>query len=205
MTPSPPVRDPVITTSRLSLRMPQITDAAFFLELLNDPLFVRFTGDRGIHDLAGAADYVSDRLLALHHHHGFTLYLVEQRHDQSPVGICGFVQRDYLDAPDIGFGYLTNYHGQGIGYEAASACLAYGRDQLGLKRIYGITRPDNRPSIGLLTKLGLRLDHTNELPNIPGDSHVFVSDLSLPHTPGDLKLADSIPPPILIVSDFAAP
>lgn len=144
-----------LTTARLTLRPPTADDAPFFLALLNDPGFVRFTGDRGIRHLAGAADYVTDRLLPTYQQFGYCLLVVCRRGaDATPVGICGWVRRDYLDAPDLGYGFLEAHVGQGFGTEAARAVVDHGRDELGLTRVYAITTADNTASQHLLRKLG---------------------------------------------------
>lgn len=161
--PRPPPRVHLVT-SRLSLRLPSAADAGFLLELLNDPDFVRFTGDRGIRDLAGAAGYATDRLLPLYQKHGYTLLVVELRSDRTPIGICGWVRRDYLDVPDLGYGYLRRFTGQGYAIEAAAATLEHGRAALGLTRVHAITKPDNLASMRLLAKLGFRLDPQFRLP-----------------------------------------
>ena len=82
-----------------------------------------------------------------------------------PLGMCGLIRRDYLDAPDIGFAYLARHCGRGYGHEAGTATLDYGRKVLGLHRILGITQPDNAASIALLNKLGLRAEGTLVAPS----------------------------------------
>lgn len=171
MSAHPP--SPMITTQRTTLRLPSPDDAGFFLELLNDPDFVRFTGDREIRDLAGARGYVTERLLPTHATHGFTLYVVESRDTGEPLGINGLVQRDYLDAPDIGFGFLARHCGQDLGYETSVAVLNHAQSTLGRSTIYGITRPDNTRSIRLLERLGLTHSHTQTLPGLDFPQLVF--------------------------------
>lgn len=164
---------PLLTTERTTMRLPVSEDAAFFLELLNDPDFIRFTGDRGIRDLEGARGYVTDKLLPMFETHGFTLYVVESRESGLAMGINGLVQRETLDAPDIGFGFLERYCGQGIGRETSEAILQYAHSTLNLPVVYGITREDNAPSIRLLEHLGLKLLRTEPLPGIPEPQLVY--------------------------------
>ena len=168
-----PQSAPLLTTERTTLRLPVAEDADFFLELLNDPDFIRFTGDRGIRDLKGTRGYVTDKLLPMFETHGFTLYVVEFRQSGLPMGINGLVQRETLDAPDIGFGFLKRYFGQGIGRETSKAVLKYAHSTLNLPVVYGITRQDNAPSIRLLEHLGLKLLRTEPLPGIPEPQLVY--------------------------------
>src|SRR5690606_14890466 len=48
----------VLETERLLLRRLGDEDAAFILELLNQPSFIRFIGDKGVRTLADAHDYL---------------------------------------------------------------------------------------------------------------------------------------------------
>ncbi|GAB5559944.1 MAG: GNAT family N-acetyltransferase [Synoicihabitans sp.] len=176
-------RPPILTTARTRLRLPRLDDGPFMLRLLNDPEFVRFTGDRGIRDLEGAESYIEQKMLGLQRQHGFTLYLVERLTDEEPLGICGLVKRPNLDAPDIGFGYLTEHSGQGIGTETAKAVLEFAYTHLGHRRIYGITQPDNAASMRLLEKIGLKRQRTQHFPGLAERQVVFRIQLRpLPRT-----------------------
>jgi len=48
-------------------------------------------------------------------------------------------------------------------FETASAVLAYARNTLGLKRILGITTSDNKGSIHVLEKTGLKFEQMVKL------------------------------------------
>ncbi len=146
---------PMIETKRLLLReMDAAADAAFIVTLLNSPKFIRFIGDRGVRTVTDAATFIEKRYRQSYHDHGFGLYTVEIKNQGTAVGICGFVKRENLDHPDLGFAFLPEYERRGYGLESAAACLNYGRKSLGLSRVLAITAPDNTASIGLLEKLG---------------------------------------------------
>lgn len=156
--------DPLFTP-RLRLRLPEIADSPFILELLNDPHFVRYTGDRNIRDLSAAETYMREKLLSVYEKQGYTLLVVETRSDQRPIGICGFVQRPHLDAPDLGFGFFEKDCRQGYGYEAAAACMELGRSTLKLGRIYALTTSKNLACLRMLEKLGFHPKSTVENPD----------------------------------------
>ena len=118
-----PADDPVPGTERLRLRRMHTGDAAFMLELLNQPSFIRHIGDRGARDLDGARFYITDRVLAAYAKHGFGMEVVELRSTGEPVGICGLVKRDSLDDVDIGYALLERHWGKGYAREAAQAVL----------------------------------------------------------------------------------
>ena len=54
--------------------------------------------------------------------------------------------------------------GKGYAYESASATLAFGREQFGLKKIVAIITQDNDASIKLVLKLGLRFSKMIDWP-----------------------------------------
>lgn len=144
------------------------TDAAFVFELLNSPKFIQYIGDRGVRSVAEASDFIENRYRQSYRDHGFGLYTVELKTDGTPIGICGFVRRETLPGPDIGFAFLPEFEGKGYGYESAAAMMTFGRKKLGFHGILAITSMDNDASIGLLTKLGFTFERVIESP--VGDS-----------------------------------
>ena len=145
----------VLETERLSLREFQPGDAAFVLELVNEPDWLRFIGDRGIHDLEAAQRYIAEGPQAMQARFGFSLWCVEPRSGGAPLGMCGLLKRDNLEHVDIGFAFLARHRGQGYAREAAQGTLAHACS-LGIRRVAAITDPANLRSIRLLEDLGFR-------------------------------------------------
>ena len=148
----------VLETDRLRLRRLALDDDAFIVELLNDPSWLRFIGDKGVHTLEDARNYLRKGPLAMYERHGFGLYLVERKEDSIPIGMCGLIKRDSLDDVDLGFAFLPKFRVNGYAFEAASAVLAHGKADFALKRIVAIASPDNLRSIRLLDRLGLKFE-----------------------------------------------
>ncbi|MGA3675530.1 GNAT family N-acetyltransferase [Lysinibacillus agricola] len=168
----------ILETGRLTLRLQTTDDADFILELMNDPSWLQFIGDRGLRTVEDARGYIMNGPIRMYEQFGFCLYLVERNEDRSPVGICGLVKRDLLEDVDIGFAFLPTYWGKGYAYEAASAVLAYGLDTLGLKRIVAITSQDNYASAKLLEKVGLKFERLVQLSNDEEELRLFSFDRS---------------------------
>lgn len=165
----------ILETDRLILRLQTTDDAAFILELLNDPSWLQFIGNRNVKIIEDARSYIL-KSIRMYEQFGFGLFLVEKKDDHIPLGICGLVKRDSLEDVDIGFAFLPQYWGKGYAYEAASAVMAHGRDTLGLNRIVAITTQDNHASIKLLEKVGLQYKQLIRLPNDPKELKLFVFD-----------------------------
>jgi RimJ/RimL family protein N-acetyltransferase len=155
----------VLETQRLMLRRLDLADAEFILELVNDPEWLRFIGDKGVHDHDDARNYLRKGPMAMYESHGFGLYLTALKDTQIPIGMCGLIKRDTLEDVDIGFAFLPTFRAQGYALEAAAAVLAHGRQAFALKRIVAITSQENARSGRLLEKLGLKFTKTVKLAN----------------------------------------
>jgi [ribosomal protein S5]-alanine N-acetyltransferase len=163
----------ILETERLVLRELTPADAPFILELLNEPAYHRYIGDKGVRDLAGAEKYLREGPMASYARNGFGLWLVSLK-DGTPIGMCGPIRRDTLEHPDLGFALLARFAGQGYAHEAASAVLAHARSVLKLGAILAITAPENPPSIKLLGKLGFRFERMIALPGYAEPSRLFI-------------------------------
>jgi [ribosomal protein S5]-alanine N-acetyltransferase len=150
----------VLETDRIILRWFTPEDAAFILELLNEPSWIRYIGDKGVRTLEDAKNYLVNGPMKMYSQLGFGLFLVERKEGNTPIGMCGLIKRDTLDNVDIGFAFLSKYQTQGYGFESASAVLKYGHDQLDLQRILAITSLDNHASSALLEKIGMKYEGT---------------------------------------------
>jgi RimJ/RimL family protein N-acetyltransferase len=147
----------VIQTPRVNLRELDFGDAEFILELLNEPAFIRYIGDKGVRSLADARDYILQGPLDSYARNGFGLYAVCLR-DGTPIGICGLVKREGLSDPDVGFAFLSKYWAKGYAVESAAAVMSHARGILKLERIVAITSPDNSQSIAVLEKIGFKFE-----------------------------------------------
>jgi RimJ/RimL family protein N-acetyltransferase len=167
----------VIETERLNLREVNESDAAFILELLNDPDFMRNVADRGVRTLEDARRYVAERFTAAYRRDGFGFWLVEPKGSGVPAGICGLVKRDTLPGVDVGYAFLPPFRSKGYAYESASAVVAHARDALGLKRIFAIVNPENAVSIRVLEKLGMKFERMVSLSPDEPEVRLFAADL----------------------------
>jgi RimJ/RimL family protein N-acetyltransferase len=147
----------VIQTDRLLLRQLELNDAEFILELLNEPQFLRYIGDKGVRTLGDARSYILQGPRDSYEKHGFGLYAACLL-DGTPAGICGLVRRDGLEDVDVGFAFLSRHRARGYAVESASAVLAHAKRVLRLQRIVAIASPDNFASIAVLEKIGLKFE-----------------------------------------------
>lgn len=163
----------ILETERLILRDITETDAEFILELLNQPSFIKYIGDRNVRTVEAAGDYIESRFIKSYRDNNFGFYVVELKEKHLPIGICGFVKRDSLPDADLGFAFLGEFEGKGYGFESASAVLEYGKNSLDLKRLLAITTQNNQSSIKLLEKLGFKFERLIKMPHDAEELKLF--------------------------------
>lgn len=166
-----------LETNRLGLRQLTLDDAAFVLALVNEPGWLRFIGDRGVHTPEDARRYLENGPFAAYARSGYGHYLVERKADGAALGICGIVKREALEEPDLGFAFFERHWGQGYAEEASVAVLAHARGELGLLRVCAITAPDNVSSIRLLGKLGFRFERVTRLVENGPESRLYLREM----------------------------
>ena len=165
----------LLETARTRIRLMTGADASFIRDLLNEPSFLRYIGDRQVRTADEADAFIDTRYRQSYRDHGYGLYVVEFRATGEPMGICGFVRRETLSDADIGFAFLPQFEGRGLAFEAAAATLQYGRATLGLSRVLAIAQMDNVRSHALLARLGFQFDSLLTLPGDTVQLSLFVS------------------------------
>lgn len=168
----------ILETERLILRKLTLEDAPFMLELLNTPTWLQFIGDRNVHTITDAENYLLNGSLKSYEENGFGFYAVIEKSEtsdrsQKTIGMCGLIKRDTLPDIDIGFAFLPDLLSKGFGFEAASATLDYALNVLKIKRIIAIVNPNNEKSIGLIKKIGMRFENMIKFPPKNEDLMLF--------------------------------
>ena len=150
----------IAETDRLRIRKLTTDDADFILRLVNEPSFLENIGDKGVRDLEDAKRFILEGPWAQHGHRGYGQFALELKEDGSVVGVGGLLFREKLDISDLGVAVLPEHWRQGFGYEAALAIMEYGRTELGIDTICGLTSEHNHASIKALEKLGMSYRET---------------------------------------------
>ena len=142
-----------LTTERLTIRPFTLSDAAFIVNLLNQPSFIMNIADKQVRSVADAENYLLNGPLASYQQHGLGLCRVALKQSDTPIGMCGLLKRPELPHADIGYALLPDFCGHGYAFEAAQAVLKSARQ---LATILAITKPNNVSSNKLLVKLGFQ-------------------------------------------------
>jgi RimJ/RimL family protein N-acetyltransferase len=99
----------VAETERLRVRWLNAGDSAFILELVNEPSWIQFIGEKSVKTLQDALRYIENGPVAMYKREGFGLYMVELKEIGEPIGICGLIKREWLKVVDIGFAFLPRF------------------------------------------------------------------------------------------------
>jgi RimJ/RimL family protein N-acetyltransferase len=167
----------VLDGPRIRLRPWREDDAPAFAALNADPQVMR-------HFAAPLSRAESDAMLArIRAHdarHGFCFWAAEQRGQARPIGFCGVqhapFEARFTPAVEIGWRLSPPFWGQGLAWEAAELALDAAFGPLALDEIVAFTVPANRPSLGLMRRLGMRPDGAFEHPRLP-EGHKLRSHL----------------------------
>ena len=152
-------------TDRLFIRPTAANDAEFIYHLMNTPKWIEYIGDRNVHSIEKAKEYIEERMISQLNRLGYSNYTILKKEDNQKIGTCGLFDREGLEGIDIGFALLPEFEGNGFAFEASNRIKDAAFEEFGIARLSAITAKDNIGSQKLLEKLGLQLKGTTTLPN----------------------------------------
>jgi RimJ/RimL family protein N-acetyltransferase len=163
-------------TDRLRIDTFSYDDISFIRELTNSPGWLEHIGDRNINSDRDAIKYLETGPLSSYKVHGFGLMRVVLSSSNQPIGMSGFLKRDQLAYPDLGFAFLPEFQGKGYAFEASKALLDWASKNLKSNYVLAITSQTNQRSIKLLDKLGFEEIHPVTINNQPLKQFQFQFD-----------------------------
>lgn len=168
----------IAETSRLILRVAQLTDAPLMLTLMNEPAYLENIGDKQIRSLADAENYLKAGPIAMQSDLGFSLYCCLRKDTGQAIGLSGLIKRPGIEHPEVGYAILTEHCGLGYGLESVQAVVDYAREQLKLPVLQAITSVNNSISIKLLNRLEFNFNGLITLPDSSEEINLFEKKLS---------------------------
>ena len=144
-----------LQTERLRLRLFTLADVQVMFELNSDPEVIKYAEATPARDLQEARQRLEEGPLADYEKSGYGRFAVELKETGNVIGFCGIKYLPEIDLPEVGYRYLKEYWGRGIGTEAAMACADFARDDLKIKKLIALIMPENAGSIKVAEKLGM--------------------------------------------------
>lgn len=164
----------ILETERLIIRKMTLEDAPFLLKLLNEPSWIQFIGDRNVHTIKDAENYIQNKMIDNYKIFGFGFYVIINKENNKSIGTTGLIDREGMKNIEVGFALLQEFEGKGYAYEATKAILNYASEKLNINPIVAITDLENVKSIRLLNRLGLHFDKNIQLPNFEKPCKLFI-------------------------------
>ena len=144
-----------LETARLRLRLFTHADVQIMFELGSDPDVIKYAEATPVRDLEEAMQRLEQGPLSDYEKYGYGRFAVELKETGNVIGFCGIKYLPEIELPEVGYRYLKEYWGRGIGTEVAQACVDFARDDLKIKKLVALIMPDNTASINLAVKLGM--------------------------------------------------
>ncbi len=147
----------LIETERLLLREITLDDKEELFKLHSNPEVQKYTGEPVVESIEEIEKAIKTRI-SNYEKYGFGRWATFLKNDMQFVGWAGLAYLPEFDEIDLGYRFLPQYWGKGIATEASHAILAYGFDELKLRRIIAIAMKENKASIKVMEKVGMQFE-----------------------------------------------
>jgi len=143
-----------LETARLRLRLFTHDDLQIMFKLNSDPEVIKYA-DTPVRDMEEVRERLEQGPLFDYEKYGYGRFAVELKETGKVIGFCGIKYLPEIDLPEVGYRYLKEYWGRGIGTEAAKACVEFAREDLKIEKLIALIIPENIASIKVAEKLGM--------------------------------------------------
>jgi [ribosomal protein S5]-alanine N-acetyltransferase len=162
-----------LRTERLTLREFKLSDEVAVHRYGSDEEVTRYT-TWGPNSSAESAAYLSEvvRKAAQEPRTSFTLAVATL--DDELIGVANLTITDAGSTGELGYVLARDWWGRGYATEVARRLIAFGFNELGLRRITATCHPDNFASARVLEKAGLHFEGTiRDHPRVRGGWRLF--------------------------------
>ncbi len=146
-----------IETARLILRPFTLSDTDDLHRLWSDPQVRKYLWDDEVISREVAEEVVRSSLASFERH-GFGLWSMLFKGEDTLIGFCGFRHFDDPPQVEILYGVAPRHWGAGLATEAARAMLRFGFEENQLDRIYAGADPPNRASFRVMENCGMKFE-----------------------------------------------
>ena len=150
-----------IETDRLVMRPWRPDDLTARMGIFSDAEVMKFIGRTSYTSAEVMRERIS-RQMRFQFHFGFSMWAVLDKTTREIIGNAGLQPLEGSKEIEVGYHFRRDVWGRGYATETARASLAFGlrpesEGGAGLRKIVGITHPDNVASQRVLVKAGLTL------------------------------------------------
>lgn len=145
----------IAETPRLRIREITLDDVKRLYQLYDDesvtrymePLFPAFEQE---------LEYTKEYIRNIYGFYGYGMWVIEEKESGKVIGRAGLESKEGFEGLELGFMLGVDYQHKGYAYEACSAILKYGTDELGIHKFCAFVNSDNAASGRLCERLGFK-------------------------------------------------
>ena len=148
-----------IETQRLILRNFIPADFIQLAPILADPRVMKYSRTGDVLSVSETKEKIQGYIRS-YEKYGFGKWAVISKDHNQLIGYCGIAVEpvDNKEERELGYRLAYSFWNQGLATEAAKAAVEYGFEQLKFPYILGIVEQQNKASIRVLEKLGMRYE-----------------------------------------------
>lgn len=107
---------PILKSARTILVPITVDDAEFLHELIQTEGWKQNIYDYQFTNVEQTIELIQNRFVANFEQHGYGYYVVKSI-DGQRMGVAGFLKKDHLENPDLGFAFMPEFYRQGFAFE----------------------------------------------------------------------------------------
>jgi [ribosomal protein S5]-alanine N-acetyltransferase len=147
----------IAETERLIIRPFTQEDVPSLFLLNSIPEILTYIPTEAFTDIAQAQAIFDEVLQQEYRERGYGRWAVHHKLDDKVIGFCGPKYLPEFDKVELGYRYLPEYWGKGIGYEAARATLDTFKPLHGIEEAIALILHGNLGSEAVAKKVGMSL------------------------------------------------
>lgn len=145
----------MIETERLIIRPFTDADLDRLIEMRSDPDVNKYLGGARLQNPEAIAKRMKV-YMAAYEKYGFSASAAIWKETGETIGWGGLMPLEDSGEIEVGYGFIKEYWGKGLGTEITRAWLDYGFGPAGLERIVAIAIPGNDGSTHIMEKVGMK-------------------------------------------------
>ena len=145
-----------LETERLVLREITSNDYEDLCRMNGDHEVMKYVGDGSVRTREMMVHEMEMLMSHYLRHPGLGIWAVERKEPREFLGAAGLVYYDNTPEIEVGYRFLKENWNNGYATEAAAALVRYGFETLGLEKIVSSAHVDNRASIRVMEKIGMK-------------------------------------------------
>ncbi|QHT68263.1 GNAT family N-acetyltransferase [Rhodocytophaga rosea] len=149
---------PLLATARTHLRQFAQSDLNDLYELNRDPEVMKYVGRKPLVSIYEAQLDLTRYLSYYVRASKLGVWACTEKESGTLIGLALLKKLEPTEEIEVGYRFHRSYWGKGFATEVCKALVEYGFTQVGLKKIVGITHPDNLASQKVLKKCGLSFE-----------------------------------------------